>query len=101
MPADQVEAYFARLQDESFLVFLDMMFLRLPRPHRVKRVPMLVLDCSGDQQFTPAEVLATARAYHAESEVFRGMAHDMMLEPGWEGVANRIIDWLRNLPGIC
>jgi hypothetical protein len=29
------------------------------------------------------------------------MAHDMMLEPGWEGVANRIIDWLRNLPGIC
>jgi hypothetical protein len=96
-----VEAYFARLQDESFLVFLDMMFLRLPRPHRVKRVPMLVLDCSGDGQFTPAEVRATARAYHAESEVFQGMAHDMMLEPGWEGVASRIIAWLRDLPGLC
>ncbi len=101
MPADQVAAYFSKLQDESFLVFLDMMFLRLPRPHRVKGVPMLVLDCSGDAQFTPAEVLAMARAYHAESEIFRGMAHDMMLEPGWEGVASRIIDWLRSLPGIC
>ena len=101
MPAEQVEAYFSKLQDESFLIFLEMMFLRLPRPRRVKRVPMLVLDCSGDGQFTPAEVRSTARAYNAEWEVFRGMAHDMMLEPGWEGVASRIIDWLRGLPGLC
>jgi pimeloyl-ACP methyl ester carboxylesterase len=101
MPADQVEAYFSKLQEESFLVFLDMMFLRLPRPRRVKRVPMLVLDALGDAQFTPAEVRSIARAYNAELEIFSGMAHDMMLEPGWEGVASRIIDWLRGLPGLC
>jgi pimeloyl-ACP methyl ester carboxylesterase len=103
MPSDQVEAYFSKLQDESLLVFLEMMFLRRPRPKRVKRVqqvPMLVLDCSGDAQFTPTEVRSTARAYNAESYLFRGMAHDMMLEEGWEGVANRIIDWLRGLPGL-
>lgn len=104
MPTEQVQAYFSKLQKESFLVFLDMMFLRRPRPHRVKRVqqvPMLVLDCTGDAQFTPAEVRSIARAYSAESEIFRGMAHDMMLEPGWECVASRIIDWLRGLPGLC
>jgi pimeloyl-ACP methyl ester carboxylesterase len=102
MPADQVETYFSKLQEESFLVFIDMMFLRLPRPRRVntKRVPMLVLDCSGDAQFSPSEVRSTARAYNADSEIFKGMAHDMMLEPGWEGVANRIFDWLRGLPGL-
>jgi hypothetical protein len=78
-----------------------MMFLRLPRPRRVKPVPMLVLDCSGDAQFTPAEVRSIAQAYNAESEIFKGMAHDMMLEPGWEGVASRIVNWLRSLPGLC
>jgi pimeloyl-ACP methyl ester carboxylesterase len=104
MLSDQVEAYFSKLQDESLLVFLDMLFLRRPRPRRVKRVqqvPMLVLDCSGDAQFTSAEVRSTARAYNAESYIFAGMAHDMMLEPGWEGVASRIIDWLRGPPGLC
>lgn len=42
-----------------------------------------------------AEAQATARAYRTEAEVFPNMAHDMMLEPGWRKVAERIVAWLQ------
>jgi len=38
---------------------------------------------------------ATARACATEAIFFPKMAHDMMLEPGWESVAERIVAWLR------
>ena len=43
---------------------------------------------------TAAEVRATARAYGTEPEVFPGLGHNMMLEPGWRAVAERIHSWL-------
>ena len=55
---------------------------------------MLVLGAENDGSFTTAEVLATARAYDAECEVFSNMGHDMMLESGWKRVAERIATWL-------
>ncbi len=40
------------------------------------------------------EVEATARAYGTKAEMFPDMAHDMMLESGWQSVADRILGWL-------
>jgi hypothetical protein len=37
------------------------------------------------------EVEATARAYNTKAEIFKGMAHDMMLEQGWLSAAERIV----------
>jgi pimeloyl-ACP methyl ester carboxylesterase len=101
MPTQQVDSYFARMQDESYLAYLDIVFLNLPRPRRVPQTPMLVLGGTNDAIFTPAEARATARRYNAEVEIFPDMAHDMMLESGWQGVADRIVGWLRSVPGIC
>jgi alpha-beta hydrolase superfamily lysophospholipase len=39
-------------------------------------------------------VHSTARAYRTTAEVFPNMGHDMMLEPGWATVAERIHNWL-------
>jgi hypothetical protein len=39
-------------------------------------------------------VAATARTYGAELSTFPG-AHDLMLEPGWEKVAERIDAFVR------
>jgi hypothetical protein len=39
-------------------------------------------------------VHATARAYRTEAEFFPNMGHNMMLEPGWAAVAERIHNWL-------
>ncbi|WP_293331740.1 hypothetical protein [Mycobacterium sp.] len=37
---------------------------------------------------------ATARAYGVEAKIVPGMGHDMMLEPDWSAVAERIDGWL-------
>lgn len=101
LPEAQVRHYAAQLQDEAYLAYLDSMFLNLPRRKRVARVPMLVLGAANDQIFTTREIRATARAYGATGRIFPAMAHDMMLEPGWQAVADHIIRWLRQVPGVC
>ncbi len=92
-PTETVIACYPRLQDESFRAFLDMIVLDLPRPERVN-VPVLVLGAAEDGIFSPAEVTATARAYHTQATLFPNMGHNMMLEPGWERVVATMVAWL-------
>ena len=70
-----------------------MLWLNLPKPNLVT-TPLLVLGAEDDVCFTQAEVRATAAAYHTEAELFPKMSHDMMLDPGWVNVAERIHAWL-------
>lgn len=93
MPDSQVLEYAARLQDESARIGIDCLVLSLPRPRRVT-TPLLVLGADADGAHTLEEVRATARAYGTEAEFFPNMGHDMMLEPGWVAVAERIHKWL-------
>ncbi len=72
---------------------LDMLLLNLPKPELVSTT-LLVLGAEHDTCFTQQEVHATAAAYHTEAEIFPDMGHDMMLEPGWPAVAERIHAWL-------
>jgi pimeloyl-ACP methyl ester carboxylesterase len=93
MPEEKVRAYQARMSNESFRGLLDILALNLPRPKRIK-TPMLVLGAADDTSFRPGQVEATARAYHTQAIIFPNMAHGMMLEDGWQGVADKIISWL-------
>jgi len=93
IPPDKLNGYFQRMQDESYLAFLDMMIFEIPNPKKVK-TDMLVLGADKDTIFNPAEMKATAEAYHTSAEIFAGMAHDMMLEDSWRAVAERILSWL-------
>jgi alpha-beta hydrolase superfamily lysophospholipase len=56
--------------------------------------PLLVLGATDDGANTRNEILATARAYHTEAELFPDIGHNMMFEPGWAAVAERIHSWL-------
>jgi pimeloyl-ACP methyl ester carboxylesterase len=90
---DELNGYFSLLQDESYLAFLDMMLFSLPRPEKVS-TELLILGADEDAIFYPDEIEATAAAYGKKPEIFNGMAHDMMLEDGWQAVADRIMRWL-------
>jgi pimeloyl-ACP methyl ester carboxylesterase len=92
-PEADVRKYAARLQEDSSRIGLDCLLLRLPRPKRVT-TPLLVLGADEDGAHTRSEILATARAYDTEAEFFPDMGHNMMLEPGWAAVAQRIDSWL-------
>ena len=84
--------YTARLQDESYLAFLDMLVLDLPRPKRAD-TEVLVIGGEQDTIFPPPEVHRTATAYGTTAVMFDG-AHDLMLEPCWPEVADEIVRWL-------
>jgi pimeloyl-ACP methyl ester carboxylesterase len=92
---EELRRFHAALQDDSFRAFLDMLLLALPRPERVT-TPVRVLGAADDALFSPDEVRATARAYGVTATIVPGMAHDMMLEPGWQDVADTIAGWARD-----
>ena len=93
IPSEKLNKYFNRLQDESYLAFLDMMLFKLPKPEKVS-TEMLILGAEDDAIFRPDENEVTAAAYNQRPEIFKGMAHDMMLENKWQMVADRIMEWL-------
>jgi pimeloyl-ACP methyl ester carboxylesterase len=95
-PQELVDQCAAHLQDESYPAFVDTMVVR-PRPRRV-RVPVLVMGAERDGIFTVGEVWRTARAYRTQAEIVSGMGHDMMLDQGWQQVADRIDAWTREVP---
>jgi pimeloyl-ACP methyl ester carboxylesterase len=80
------------LGPESVRLGLDVL-LQTIRPERIS-TPLLVLGAACDNTTMVAEVEATAGAYHTRAEIFPDMGHNMMLEPGWQAVAERIDGWL-------
>lgn len=94
MPEEQVLKHHIKLNDESFRMFIDLLGLTLANPKKIK-TPMLILGAENDNAISPGQVRATARAYRVQAEIFPNMAHDMMIEAGWESVAQRILSWLK------
>lgn len=92
-PEENLERYFSKMQNESFVAFLDMLFLNLPHPKKVK-TSIMVLGAEKDTVITRQETEYTAKAYGTEAKIFKNIAHDMMLDQGWKDVADYI---LRNI----
>lgn len=65
------------------------------RDHR----PLFVLGAEGDRICTPVDVRATARHHNVEATILPGLAHMLMLEPGWRDVAEALETWIRGLNG--
>jgi pimeloyl-ACP methyl ester carboxylesterase len=93
LPEQQLLEYWRQTQDDSFMAFLDMVALDLPKPEKVK-TRLLVLGAGRDNMIGPDEVEATARAYNTHSEIIPDVAHNSMLEQRWQSVADRILIWL-------
>ena len=91
-----VSRYWGQLQDESFMILVDMLGLDLPNP-RLVRAPVLVLGAGRDAIIRPSEIEATARAYRTRAVVFPDLVHDLMLGRGTETVAAAIRAWLDEL----
>jgi alpha-beta hydrolase superfamily lysophospholipase len=91
---ERVMECYTRLQNESYRATLDMFLLNLPKPKRVKKTPILILSAANDTISTIKEQEDTASAYGTSAEVCSDIAHDMMLEEGWQDIADKIIAWL-------
>ena len=93
LPEEQLLTYWKQMQDDSYMAYLDMVALDLPKPARVK-TPMLILGAERDNMISLREIDATARAYNTQAEIIPGVAHNSMLELRWQSAAERILAWL-------
>jgi len=92
---EKVAEYSGRFGKEAYRAATEMIY-NLPKPGKIK-TPLLVLGAENDAIVAPSKVEKTARAYNADCKIFPDMAHDMMLERGWQKVADFMIDWLAAL----
>lgn len=80
------------MQNESFQA-LNVDMVRKPVDTERVTTPLLVLEAE-DVCWGPKMARDIARAYRTDVEFFPKMGHNMMLEPGWQTVAERIDAWL-------
>ena len=94
VPEEDFARYYQHFHPESHRAIWDMTLFNLPHVSLMADVPMLVLGARHDQIIPPSLVSMTASTYGIEEEIVPEMGHAMMLEPGWEQVAERIHAWI-------
>ncbi|MEC9342268.1 MAG: alpha/beta fold hydrolase [Pseudomonadota bacterium] len=90
----EAEHFTAKLGDESYLGYLDMLGLGLAWRFD-PGIPVAVVGAERDFLFSPASQQATARAYGGTCHIVEGAPHDLMLASQWREAADRLIGWIR------
>lgn len=90
---ETAQAFGQRLGDESYLGFLEMLGLDLPRRPR-HGVPACVVGAELDGLFPPTSQQRLARRYQADCHIIAGAAHDLMLSEHWRAGAGHFATWI-------
>ena len=100
MPVEEGRRYWESQNNESYRAFLDMMGLDAPKASKADPdLPKLVLGGEKDAIFPPKMVEATAKAYDVEAKIYPKMGHNLMVDVGWETVADDLLHWINALEG--
>jgi alpha-beta hydrolase superfamily lysophospholipase len=98
-PAVQDGAYDSYVIPTSGRVFYEAAFwIGTQVDPRRRRVPLLITGSDGDRLVTPYVSRAAwriQRRSHARTDLqlFPGRSHLLLAEPGWEEIADALIDW--------
>ncbi len=90
MPDDEARQYWSKLQDESYRLFLDALFLNLPQQAPDPKLPRLLIEAGQDRIVTKPDMDASARFLSTQAKVIPRAAHDLMLDPTWKESAVEI-----------
>jgi pimeloyl-ACP methyl ester carboxylesterase len=85
-----------QMEAESPRALFDLS-MRVPFRTPPFGTPMFVLGAAGDRIVRPDDARATATQHGVEAVIVPGLAHMMMLEPGWETPAKALADWIDSL----
>lgn len=92
----ETKAFAARLTDESWLGFIDMLLLDLPKKGGAD-VPMLIVGGEKDTLFPPASQHHTARFYGCDCHIVPDAPHDLMLSKHWQVAAGHFMNWVEGI----
>jgi pimeloyl-ACP methyl ester carboxylesterase len=92
-PEESVRKVINQMQDESFLAFLEMIALNLP-DHRKVATPLMIVG--GEKDFLVSETATRKMAslYGVNPLIIQGGPHNLMMETGWEKIAESIHGFL-------
>jgi pimeloyl-ACP methyl ester carboxylesterase len=91
MDPAEARRHLDRMGAESWLATQQLV---LPRRVPDVRAPLLVVGGEHDRLVPPHAVVRTARTYGTRAHLFRGMGHQLMLEPDWKAVLDLVLGWL-------
>ncbi|MEP7083616.1 MAG: alpha/beta fold hydrolase, partial [Betaproteobacteria bacterium] len=83
------------LSPESPSAVMELAWRGMPPRADEHDTPMCVVAAGNDALFTPQDAQATAERHGIDAVVLDGLPHMLMLEPGWERLAETLRDWLR------
>lgn len=90
-----LSGYAERVQRESQRALWDMNVHARGRPWLCRAdCPMHVIAGGEDALFGESETRAVAHVWDASWETVPGLAHALMIEPGWQRAADAVIGWL-------
>jgi len=93
-PQDFV-AYQGLMRSESFKAVLNMIFSSVKGTNQA--IPKLVIGADQDQVITLNKVHNTANKQGVKAHIFSGFGHNMMLEDGFEEIADLMLNWMETL----
>lgn len=91
-----MDQYLPNVQVESMKAISKLLTAPIKKAPQIK-TPLLVLGAGRDQLIPPSSVATTGKIYGKKPVMFGEMSHMMMLEPGWQSVADHIIGFERGL----
>lgn len=86
--------YGDRFSDESHRAWFEMCQPAFVDTYRIPDLPLMVIGGGADRVIPPAFIRSAARLLGRRADLLPGLGHALMLEPGWEGVAARVDEWL-------
>lgn len=86
---EKMDQVMTGLQEESFLAFLEMVFLNLPSVKQFS-IPVQIIGAEKDYLISVADTKKMAARYGLRACIIKDASHCLQLESGWENVAGII-----------
>ena len=94
-PAEILAGAMRHLSPESPQAVMELAWRALaPRP-QAHDTPICVIAAANDALFTPEDAQAIAARHGSDAIVLDDLPHMLMLEPGWERLAETLRDWIK------
>lgn len=99
MPESERPALARRFQAESGTVARELSLGGLRVDASRVRCPVLVVSAEHDRFFSPRVARRIAARYGVQPRHYAGHAHFLVMEPGWERIAEEVGEWVGEVDG--
>ena len=93
-PREQANLEYVRLVPESGRAAFDLSVGTVAVREARVTCPVLVIAGRDDRFVVPRVARALAAKYNAELRLYDSFAHHIISEPGWEGPAAEVVEWM-------